>query len=555
MLRKLPKLLIYLLGAILVLNLIQAYFTELFFDEAYYWYYSKNPSWGYFDHPPMVAWLINASSLFFEGELGVRFLSCLLSVATIVLLWAMIDHPKKKNFLLHFIVVVFSMPLLNAYGFLILPDTPLLFFTALFLYIYKRFITKPTLPISLLLGLVMAALMYSKYHAVLVIIFVLLSNLQLFRSKYAWLAVITSLICYTPHFIWLYDHDFVSIKYHLFERPNQAYSFNKFTLGYFLNMMAMFGLTFPIAYYILYKSKPENKFMKALSFLSFGVLIFFFISSFSKRVQTQWIIVITIPMAILIFNYIIKNETIRKWFYGVGIVTIVVILYLRVGLAYEPLFPIVFETHGNKKWVKRLNYDVWDIPVVFENSYRNAPMYEFYSGRKAISFNNINYRKNQYNIDDSEASLQNKRVFYVTPYKPIEGFAYPRLNGQLFYGKYIERFESYRNLQCILDEDELDFNQKTILNLKVYNPYPVDIPLKKIKFGLAYLNHYKELRDVREIYPKISDETILTLKTNDTVTFTFNLPKTKMEDPGYFRIGISENDLPYGLNSANIKLN
>ena len=38
---KLPRLFLYLLGSILILNLIQAQFTELIFDEAYYWYYSK----------------------------------------------------------------------------------------------------------------------------------------------------------------------------------------------------------------------------------------------------------------------------------------------------------------------------------------------------------------------------------------------------------------------------------------------------------------------------------------------------------------------------------
>ncbi|MEP3209062.1 MAG: glycosyltransferase family 39 protein [Maribacter sp.] len=554
MFQKLPKLFFFLLGSILILNLLQAYYTELIFDEAYYWYYAKNLDWGYFDHPPMVAWLIKASSFFFKDELGVRFMSCVFSAATLIILWLLIDHQKKKDYVLHFFVVAFSMTLLNAYGFFTLPDTPLLFFTALFLLVYKRFITSPSVLLSLVLGVVMAALMYSKYHAILVIVFVLLSNLKLITSKYAWLAVFVALLCYAPHFVWLYENDFVSIRYHLFERPNQAYSFNKFTLGYFVNLMAIFGLTFPFAYYILFKSRPQNTFNKALVYLTYGVLLFFFVSSFSKRVQTQWIIVISIPMVLIVFNYILENEKIRKWFFGLAIANIIILLYLRVGLIYEPFFPIVFESHGNKEWVDRLEYDVWDIPVVFENSYRNAPMYEFYSGRKAISLNNINYRQNQYSIDDAEASVQHNRVFYVTPYTRIAGFAYPRSNGQLFYGEYIEHFESFRRLKCIVEKDELEFDLNKTLVMKVYNPYKVTIPLHKLKFGLAYLNDYKEVRDVRKIVASPIDTTILALKSNDTVNFTFKLPKTKMENPGYFRLGISENNLPYGLNGNNIKL-
>ena len=553
MLSKLPKTFLFLIGAIFIINLLQAHFTELIFDEAYYWYYAQTLDWGYFDHPPMVAWLIKLSSVFFNGELGVRFMSCILSAATFIFLWLMIDHSKKKDYVFHFFAIAFSMTLLNAYGFFTLPDTPLLFFTAFFLWIYKKFITSPSTILAVALGIVMAAMMYSKYHAVLVILFVLISNIKLVKNKYAWLAVIIALVCYSPHFLWLYANDFVAIKYHLFERPNQAYEFSKFTLKYILDMITIFGLTFPLAYYILYKSKPKNLFDKALIFLTYGVLIFFFISGFSKRTQAQWIIVISIPMVLLIFNFIIENENIRTWFFRLGIINIIVLLFLRIGLIYEPFFPVVFETHGNKEWVERLDYEVWDIPVVFENSWRNASMYQFYSGRKAISLNNIMFRQNQYSIDNSAEELQHKRIFYASKYTPKPGFVFPRRDGSKYYGGYVDRFESFRKLKCIVKADHVKLDFERDFNLEVYNPYDVDIPLDKIKFGLAYLNSYKSVIQLQQVIPVLNDSTILVLKSNDTINFTFKLPKAKMGNPKYFRIGISENNLPYGLNGSNIK--
>ncbi|MGB5667845.1 MAG: glycosyltransferase family 39 protein, partial [Maribacter sp.] len=122
---KLSRLFLFLLGFVLVLNLLQAYFTELIFDEAYYWHFAQNMSWGYFDHPPMVALLIKLSGFFFKGELGVRFISCLMSVGTLFILWQTIDNTKKDKYIFHFFIIAFSMPLLNAYGFFTLPDTPL----------------------------------------------------------------------------------------------------------------------------------------------------------------------------------------------------------------------------------------------------------------------------------------------------------------------------------------------------------------------------------------------------------------------------------------------
>ncbi len=552
--QNLPKLFLYFLGGIFIVNLLQAYFTELIFDEAYYWFYAKEMAWGYFDHPSMVALMIKLSGFFFDGELGVRFVSCLLSIGTLIVLWAMVDDVKKKDYIVHFFVLTLSMTLLNAYGFLTLPDTPLLFFTALFLFAYKDFLNNNTIGKALVLGLIMSVLMYSKYHAVLVIVFVLLSNLKLLANKYAWLAVIVALLGYLPHFIWLYDNDFVSLKYHLFDRPNAAYDFNKYTLGFFLNLVAIFGLTFPWIYKSLFKTKAHDLFTKALLYLTYGFILFFFISSFNRRVQTQWIIVISIPLAILTFDYMLKDEKTRKWILRMGVVNIIVIAILRIGLIYKPLFPIYYETHGNKDWVQKVEAIAGNNPVIFENSYRFAPMYEFYSGNPSYSLNNMNYRKNQYSIDSSEFRVQHKKVLYISQYIPERDISYKRTNGEVFYGKFIDNFESLRKLKCIVDEKALVDPFKKTLNLKVYNPYSIDIALDKLKFGVAYLNAHKEVRDTQPINELKPEQKILVLKANDTANFTFRLPRPEMDNPRYFRLGISENDLPFGLNGANIKI-
>src|SRR5919206_318214 len=48
--------------------------TELYADEAYYWLWSLRPAVGYYDHPPLVAWLIALSAPVVPGEIGVRLL-------------------------------------------------------------------------------------------------------------------------------------------------------------------------------------------------------------------------------------------------------------------------------------------------------------------------------------------------------------------------------------------------------------------------------------------------------------------------------------------------
>ncbi|MFS4454692.1 ArnT family glycosyltransferase [Maribacter sp. 2304DJ31-5] len=557
MLEKIPKPFFYFLTVFLVFNLIQASFTELIFDEAYYWYYSQNMAWGYFDHPPMVALLIKISALFFNGELGVRFIGCLLSAGNVIILWSLIDNPRKNEYIPHFFVLVFSMTLLNAYGFFTLPDTPLLFFTSCFLLSYKRFIEKPTLLLAIALGVIMAALMYSKYHAVLVILFVLLSNLNLVKNKYAWLAVCTALLCYIPHFYWLYANDFVSIKYHLYERPNGAYSFEKYTLGFFVNLIALFGLTFPFIYYALIKTRSKELFTRALLFLTYGIILFFFVSSFNRRIQTQWVVVISIPLAIIAFNFMLRHKQSLKWIYRLGTINIILMLYLRAGLIYQPLlFNFYYESHGNKDWVKKVADKAGAIPVVFENSYRRAPMYAFYSGGKtSFSLNNVQYRKNQYTIDGSEEQVRGKKILYISKYMKSGPFSYTKTDGSTFYGKFIDDFKSYRNLECTLTGQVSPITIGQSLDFKVYNPYNFDIPMKELQFAIAYLDAYRKPRDIRSITAIPNSKDINYLKAKDSIGLSITLPSSKKENLANFRIVISENNLYFGLNGKPIPLN
>jgi hypothetical protein len=448
------------------------------------------------------------------------------------------------------------MTLLNAYGFLTLPDTPLLFFTSCFLLVYKKFIEKPSLGLSVLLGAVMAALMYSKYHAVLVIIFVLLSNLKLVKNKYAWYAVAIALTCYAPHFHWLYQQDFVSINYHISERPNGAYDFEKYTLGFFVNLVAIFGLTFPFIYQALFKSKANSLFNKALLFLTYGVVLFFFISTFNRRVQTQWIIIICIPMVVLVFQYMLENKTNAQWIYRLGLANIIIILYLRVGLVHQPLlFNIYYETHGNKEWVSKVAKEAEDSPVVFENSYRNAPMYAFYSGNTSFSLNNVQYRKNQYSIDNSEETVRGKDILYISKYAKEWPFTFTKMTGGEYHGRYIENFNSYRKLQCIADIDKTDAKLGIPLTLKVYNPYNFEIPLNELEFGVAYLDRYKKVKEIKSLTVEPVKVDTKLLQARDTTYFYLTLPfSTKVDNPRYVRVVISENNLYFGLNGKPIPL-
>jgi 4-amino-4-deoxy-L-arabinose transferase-like glycosyltransferase len=60
------------LAVLTVLRAYAAFNVPLTADEAYYWTWSLHPAFGYTDHPPMVAWLIDFGHLFGSGAGFVR---------------------------------------------------------------------------------------------------------------------------------------------------------------------------------------------------------------------------------------------------------------------------------------------------------------------------------------------------------------------------------------------------------------------------------------------------------------------------------------------------
>ena len=542
-----------LLLVLLLLNLLQAATTELIFDESYYWYYAQEMAWGYFDHPPMVALMIRMGTSLFPGELGVRIIGCFLYIGAAAILWKTIERPDKERHVPLFFLLFLAMPLIHAYGFFTLPDTPLLFFTAFLLLTYKKFLKNPTVGISILLGIIMAAMMYSKYQAALVILLVFFSNPRLALNRYAWIALLTGILCYVPHLMWLYENEWLTLRYHISERPNRAYEFFDFTMGYILNLILIFGLIFPICYYALFRQKGDTLFRRALLFIIFGILAFFFFSSFNRRIQTQWILVICIPAVPLIFEYVLDHKGWRKWLFRLGLVSLIILLYARIGLVIEPLFPIPYESHGNKEWARSIEAVAGERPVVFENSYRYASMYGFYARKTAFSLNEVIYRKNQYSLDGSEDKVRGKEVLYVTFMKDIGDFEFFTGRGSPHRGYIYPNFKSYRKLECLIEDPGPISND--VVTLKIYNPYPFDIDLDELGYGVAFLNAYKQVMETQPAELVFPSDAPMKIRSLDTISGNLKIPKSRDPEHEYIRVGISENDLIWGLNGKPIRLN
>lgn len=127
------------LGVWWVCNLLQAGFSELANDEAYYHMFAENLAWGYFDHPPMTALLVWLGE-HLSGRTGRAVF--LYGAATALPLYTMADNPPRGCRPARrgaFVVLSAATLMLQLYGFIAVPDGPLMMTTALFLLTFKWF--------------------------------------------------------------------------------------------------------------------------------------------------------------------------------------------------------------------------------------------------------------------------------------------------------------------------------------------------------------------------------------------------------------------------------
>jgi hypothetical protein len=494
-----------------ILNIIQGNYTELLPDEAYYWVYSQYMNWGFFDHPPLVAVWVTISDFLFTDELGVRFFSSISFSLMMYLVWSTIDHPSKNKYSWLFLLLFLSTALLNVYGFITTPDTPLLLFFALFLWAYKLYLTKSIALIYCILSISIAGMMYSKYQGILVIFFIFLSNWKLIKDYKIWLVCLGALILYVPHIYWQYVNDFPSIRYHLYERASVATYKFEYTLMHIVNAIAILGFTFISIYRAFFKGiKNKNIFYKGLNSIVLGFFFFFLIASYRGHVQAQWIAPIMLPLIIITFDYLIQYKKNIRVFCYLAIANIIIILFARIIIANEGIIPAKLDFHGNKQWTLKVKKLTENSDKLFINSFQNASIYWFYTKEKVHYQKNYLGRKNQYGYIPGNDVFLSDSIAYIT--RISKEYSEIKMKSSGKDSIFISFLKGYKPLFDIeinfskLSNIEFNTSLKKSYDIVINNPYSFDINTEDIMVEVAFQN--KKGNEKYSIPAKINTSTI-----------------------------------------------
>lgn len=513
----------FLLAGWLLVNILQSVFTNLHADEAYYWMYSQNLAWGFFDHPPMAAFLVFLGDSIIHNELGVRLFFILISTLTLAMIINELDEKKDLFFLGLFIL---SFPLVHTHigGFMALPDTPLVFFTLLFFLGYKKFVAEPNLKMAIVMAFITAAMIYSKYHAFAVLGLVVLSNLILLKNKYFWVTVIVALLLLTPHIFWQIDNHFPTFKYHLSDRTKPV-RFWTVQNNITSQLLVAGPLTFFIVFFGLSKFKVNgDPFKRAIIFSILGFYIFFFLMSFKNRIEAHYTTAITPLLIIATYPYISANPVLKKWFKRLALPVLIILFIFRFYLAADFIpnykqFKISFYNH--KEAMNEIKTLAAGKQVASFNNFDFPGTYQFYTGDPAIHLASPIYRFCQYDLWDEESAAEGKPLFIIIPDRMDNTDLIQLKNGKKVKTIIIPAFQSLKDLDLNYSDVRLQ-NDSMMMLITLTNLADHAIKFNHSSMPRIGFNQHKKDEILTSSLLQVTGKE--QLESNEEISFQYSVP-------------------------------
>ncbi len=306
----------WLLGILLVLGgvtLFRLWVLEgigLGDAEAYYYAWSRDISLGYYDHPPLVAWLIGwATSWWGETEVAVRLFS-MVSFVVAGLSLGLFTHGVFRSWsAAGAAVLLFALsPVFFLGGVAAAPDPHLMAGWMMAVAGIHRWVTEEKRGWLIPVAVGIAIALLAKYTAVvlpvLIVLYVLFALPRRFFAPGFWMAIGGgTAIGILPGLVWNLEHDWAGLFYHLIDRHKGA-GFDLDSVLLFFSGQAMylspgiFVLVSIAAIALLLRlSRWGRKNSLALFFLGFIPLVAFSILSvWTNTSEPHWTVPGWLPL-------------------------------------------------------------------------------------------------------------------------------------------------------------------------------------------------------------------------------------------------------------------
>lgn len=339
---------IHTLWVSLLLKLALAYALPLSGDEAYFWLWGHHLHFGYYDHPPMVGWMLFLLEHVGHASWLMRLPAVFFSSLIGVLLYRLLRVVNENGAALAAaLFLVWPFTIMNV---LITTDTPLILFVFLSVYALAQGINSATNRHYIWSGAWLGCAFLSKYFAVLLglayLAWFVLTAAGRMRWRQGVLLVLVALPAVAINVWWNYTHCWDNILFNLYNR-NVGAAWSWHNLGLYV-LMTIY-LTTPPALYVWWQARCQvglnaslvnvqsallaqqdvdqdmvgrNIFsteiqqgIRQLYLMTFFVpMLFFFVLSWGKTIGLHWVLAFY-PFFFLVLGLDVAERVLKRLFY------------------------------------------------------------------------------------------------------------------------------------------------------------------------------------------------------------------------------------------------
>lgn len=334
----------------LAAHLLLAALVPLFDDEAYYALWARHLALGYYDHPPMIAYMIRVgTNLLGENPLGIRLLPIMAFAASGYLVGDIARRmsggaaglPLLATALFNLSLLVFAL------GTFATPDAPSTFFWIAALWAAIRAINTSSDPRSAILwwlctGLLIGFGCISKFtnafqaFGLLTYLFATRKGRSYLLTGLPYIAVAAALLPLLPYLYWNLQNDWIGLERQGARLLSSGFS-PRYLLAYVgLLILAPTPLVAGIAFRTL-KTLPKDSALLICS--SVPLLLYFGYHATHAPVQANWVVPLQALFAIAAAFGLSRMHPVRLW----TTATVATALLMNLGLvaiAFNPVIPI-----------------------------------------------------------------------------------------------------------------------------------------------------------------------------------------------------------------------
>lgn len=419
----------------LAVKLLFAWWIPITGDEAYFIVWGNNLDYGYYDHTPMVGWWLAALLQVSDSMLWLRLPSVLI---TTFIGYAIYRITRSNSVVAAtFAGSLFLIAPLNLVGVLITTDTPLILFSFISAWCFYKAQQRDQFAWYLASGILLGLAFFSKFFAGLLgvayFLYLVLFVRRGWRPYLGLLLVIAGTLPFiTLNLLWNYNHCWDNYLFNLVNRTSGS-EFSLITVAKYL-LVLLYLFTPPVIYYLLrdYRNvltilKDADK--RIYASLLLIPLVLFFLLSFWKVIGLHWLLSFY-PFLFIVMAYTFTQQQWLRTHYfmwgfsAIHVIGFAALLLLSPGLLkfnQDAMQSYIYSSHS-KQIVEKLNelapQDTWAA-----NSYTNAAVLSYTSGKHVIQFGEGSYHARQDDMLTDYRALDGKNILILKDSDKLQQFA------------------------------------------------------------------------------------------------------------------------------------